>query len=654
MLRPVPMVRIEIGALKEFKDPLVTRLHELGVIQIVEYKSTGETEFALKNMPVDRIVQETTKLIRELSELLELYDEVAPTPEESMLKRLFKPSPPRRIELGSLKTLQKEEVLKRAEALIQEVKGEIKGPLKAYRDLESAITELKALQASLERIKELDIPLKYVGRGHFFTLLIGICPQEALESVRSELSEGTSGVYYFEYVKSSEEEEYACLIGCFNQVVDELLTRLRRVGFERIDVAFEGSPKEEIEALAERIKEKEREREAARAVLAEHAAKQRDELLMYRAALRLIEDRGEIQRSFGETERTFVIRGWAPAEKEKEIADEVKRICNDLCIVQAVAPEPDAQGVPVLLRNPRFFKNFEILTRLYGIPKYNGIDPTILLTPTFILFFALMLADAVYGLICVILGILLLRGMGKYNQTVREVSIILISVGAATSLIGAVMGGWFGDFFIKYLKLTSLNAIILLDPMGEDVGFFLLLVLIIGVVHLDIGIITKIMDDMSRNRRKEALKGDLWFLLAQFGLLPFVLHAPARGTGSYTIPQLIGLLILLLSVILLIWGRKTMFFFGITGAIGDTLSYARLMALSLCTFGIAMTINILANLAPLVLAVVIFIFGHIVNFGINILGSFVHGIRLHYVEFFGKFYESGGDVFTPFRAEKVI
>jgi V/A-type H+-transporting ATPase subunit I len=648
------MKRMEIGAMKEFKDEVIKRLHELGVIQITEFKGTGETEALLKNMPVDVIVKETTKLIRELGELIAVYDEVAPTPGESMLKRMFNPSPPKKVEIGSLKEQKKEEILKRAEALLQEVNGEIEGTLKVFRELEAAINELKTSQTSLERIKDLEVDLKYVGEGYYISILIGLCPAEALEMVISDLKGVTSGLYYMEQVKSGEEE-YACVIACFNAVVEEVLTRLRRVGFERIDVEFERKPKEEIEEIARRINEKELEREAARKILAESAVRRRDDLLAYRAVLGLIEERGEIQRSFGETDRMFLLRGWIPAEQEEEISREVKRVCNDLCVIQAVAPEPDEQAVPVLLRNPKFFKNFEVLTRLYGIPKYNGIDPTILLTPTFIFFFALMLADAVYGLICLIFGILLFRGMGKYNEMVKDASVILISVGIATSIIGAVMGGWFGDFFIKYLNMTSLNAIILLDPMGEDVGLFLLLVLVIGVVHIDIGIITKILDDITRNRRKEALKGDLWFLLAQIGLIPFVLRPTGQGAaGSYSISQMIGLLILAVSLVLLVWGRKTMFFFGITGAIGDTLSYARLMALSLCTFGIAMTINILANLAPLVLAVVIFIFGHAVNFGINILGSFVHGIRLHYVEFFTKFYESGGDTFSPFREGKSV
>jgi V/A-type H+-transporting ATPase subunit I len=115
----------------------------------------------------------------------------------------------------------------------------------------------------------------------------------------------------------------------------------------------------------------------------------------------------------------------------------------------------------------------------------------------------------------------------------------------------------------------------------------------------------------------------------------------------------LGLLFIVIALILLLGGHKAMSMFQITGFMGDVLSYARLMALGLCTTGIAMTVNVLAGMLymvgwlGIVLAVIIFLFGHLFNFLINAMGSFVHGLRLHYVEFFTKFYQSGGTEFTP-------
>jgi len=104
---------------------------------------------------------------------------------------------------------------------------------------------------------------------------------------------------------------------------------------------------------------------------------------------------------------------------------------------------------------------------------------------------------------------------------------------------------------------------------------------------------------------------------------------------------------------LLLMGHKAMAMFQVTGFMGDILSYARLMALGLCTTGIAMTVNVLAGMLyalgtiGALFAIVVFLVGHLFNFVINAMGSFVHGLRLHYVEFFTKFYRSGGSEFTP-------
>ncbi len=649
MLRPVSMSRIEIAAMKEFKDEVIKRLHELGIVQIVEYKGSSESEEILKSMPVDTIVKDTSKLIRGMSEIIEVYDDVKPEPSEGIFKKFFNPSLPNRIEIGSLKNAKKEEIIKDAENTLLEVKGEIEETLVAYRELEIEINESQASKEPLKKLKELDIVLKYVKEGYYVSGFLGVCPEDALETVISDLEEVTSGLYYFESVKSGENES-ACVVACFNENVEEVLTRLRRDGFERIEVEFEGKPLEEIEEIEKRIKEKELDRENVKRILAESGEKREDDLVAYRGLLRILKERGDIQRSFGETEQVIFLRGWIPAENVDEVSREVNKISNGLCAINAASPEPEEEeDVPVLLKNPKFFKSFEILTKLYGTPKYNGIDPTLLLTPTFIFFFALMLADALYGLICVIFGILLLRGIGRYNEMMKDASIVLTSVGVATFVIGALTGGWFGDFAIKYLHMDVLKSLIILDPLA-DVNIFLLFVLLIGVVHLDIGIITKIIYDIKRGRPKEALKGNLWFIIAQIGMTPFIMRSMnPGGEGSYGILQIAGVLLLIVSFISLLWSHKAMFFFGITGAIGDVLSYARLMALSLCTFGIAMAVNILAGLCNIVLGVIVFIFGHTLNFAINVLGSFVHGIRLEYVEFFTKFYEAGGNEFHPFK-----
>ncbi|MHC1610178.1 MAG: V-type ATP synthase subunit I [Candidatus Methanospirareceae archaeon] len=654
MLRPAAMKKVRIVAMKEFKDEVIKRLHTLGVIQITEYENL---EGDIKPLPADPVLKEASELLRGINEILEVYEEVRPEPSESFFKRIFNPSPPKRIELGELRDAEKEEVIKRAEAILHEVKGEIEEPLKEYRELERGINELKSYKETLERIKDLEVELKYIGEGIRTYIFLGICSEEALEAIIADLEEVTASMYYFDKKEVRREEkgkEYACVVACFKEHAEEVLARLRRDGFEKIEVDFKRKPGEEIVEIEKQIEELEKGREGVKKVLAGNAEKRRDELLTHRRLLSIVEERAEVQRNFGESERTFVLSGWVPADNVEEVSREVESVSEGLSDVEASSPGSEEEDVPVLLRNPRFFRSFELLTKLYGTPKYGGIDPTVLLTPTFLLFFAFMLTDAFYGLICLIMGILLLRGAGRYNATVKDASIILASAGLVTILLGALTGGWFGDLFTsKYLGISALNSLIIIDPLHQAT-LFLVVALLIGLIHVDIGVLVHIFDS---NGVKEILGGDLWFLLAQAGLIPFLINRHVHGGLVFDASLMVGAALLAISLGLLFYSRKGMFLFGITGFLGDILSYARLMALGLCTFGIAMAVNALADMClgipfiGYVIGALVFIFGHLLNWAVQVLGSLVHGIRLHYVEFFTKFYKAGGYEYSPFKLE---
>lgn len=229
-------------------------------------------------------------------------------------------------------------------------------------------------------------------------------------------------------------------------------------------------------------------------------------------------------------------------------------------------------------------------------------------------------------------------------------------------IIGAITGGWFGDLFVEYFGWTGLNSIVLFETMGEGgilpqligqpgIIIFLILSILIGVIHLDIGIIISMIENFKERKIKDAFLGDFWFILIQPAILLLLFNS------SYIF--IVALCVV--ALILLVWGHKGMFFFQITGMLGDTLSYVRLMALGLCTYGMALTFNALANLAGgpgigIIIAAIIAILGHLLNWALQTLGGFVHTMRLHYVEFFGKFFKGEGSEFIPFkeRREKTL
>jgi V/A-type H+-transporting ATPase subunit I len=339
---------------------------------------------------------------------------------------------------------------------------------------------------------------------------------------------------------------------------------------------------------------------------------------------------------------------------------EIETVTDGLSVVEVAEPNNPDEKVPILLDNPPFFRHFEVLTNMYSPPKYNEVDPTVLLTITFLFFFATMITDAFYGLITFALGFLMLRGGGKYSGIIKDFGMILTAGGLTTIVAGALTGGWFGNLLIEFAGMTSLKGLMIIDPM-VDVLPFLIFAVAVGVVHLDVGIVIGIINDLKSGDTRKALTENLWLILVQVIFLLFYLKtlvATGGGAGLF-FNVLIGLSALV-SFLLLLMGHKGMFFFTITGAIGDTLSYARLMALGLCTSGIAMTVNILAKMSGGVAYIGIFflllilVVGHLFNWVIQVMGAFVHGIRLHYVEFFGRFYTGGGDEFAPFAIKREI
>ena len=666
MYRPVTMKKIRVVALKEFKDDVVKRLHTLGVVQIIEQKKTEE-DISISSMPADPVLKATSEQLRAINEILDLYKEVKPEPHQSLLKKFFNPYPQKEIELGDLKEAKKEAIIERAKNILIEVEEEIGETLEDYRAIGKEINELDSSREKLKQIKYLDIELKYVGKGSRVYAFVGTCPEEALERIILDLEAITSGFYYFDKAEirinekeKKKEKEYACIIAGLNEHAEEVLTKLRRAGFERIEIeGFEKKPAEEITAIEQKREEKERDRAEMKKILGENAAKREREFFTIRESLRTIEDRANIQRNFVETERVFSLTGWVPAENAAEVSREVNKVSEGLCEVTAVSPEPEdeeQETVPVLLKNPRFFKSFELLTKLYGIPKYGGIDPTIPFTFTFIFFTAFMLADVIYGLMTALFGFMLFRGIGRYNEKAKDFSIILIAFGIASSVMGALTGGWLGDLITeRHLDIPVLQSIIIADQLGY-VLLFLTLSILIGIVHMDTAILMRMYED--RQSIKDFIGGDLWFLTAQVGLIPLMMNYMGYGMWFMHEPRcLIGGGLLVISVALLIYSKKGMSLFSVTGFLGDTLSYARLMALGLCTYGIALAVNVLTVMCyelpyiGIIAAALIFVIGHLVNWILQVLGSFVHGLRLHYVEFFSKFYVTGNfdDEYKPFE-----
>lgn len=346
----------------------------------------------------------------------------------------------------------------------------------------------------------------------------------------------------------------------------------------------------------------------------------------------------------GRTGSVYFLEGWVKAEdiprleeRLEPYADSVEYYLRD--------PEPDEE-FPIALSNRKIWRPFELITKLYGLPQGGTLDPTVSLAPFFFVFVGLTVSEAGYGLLVSLLCLLFLR-LAKPKGGLKQFLVLMTILGVANVIFGTLVGGWFG---------FPIRKLLLLDPL-EDPVRFLLLALVLGFVQVWFGTFLNFLFQIKSKQASQALVQAGWLLLLPglvgYGVTNLAVTAWIAVAGA-------GCIVLFSSpsrnpVARFFGGLYGLY--GISGYLSDILSYSRLLALGLATSVIAMVVNTLCQTAlgiPWVgwlIAALIFVGGHLFNLGISFLGGFVHSMRLQFVEFFSKFFQSGGKPFKPFALE---
>ena len=268
------------------------------------------------------------------------------------------------------------------------------------------------------------------------------------------------------------------------------------------------------------------------------------------------------------------------------------------------------------------------------------------------------LTDAVYGLVVAAIGVVLLKGLGKVKESMHSFGWILIWSGLWAVVLGLITNGFIGDFpeRIAGFRLPTVFAPVEAFKHPETI---LIIAIAVGLLYVNIGFIIGAINNLRYGRTKEALGSQICWFVFEAGLLLLVLGFMMPAIGM--IGMALGGILILAAIGILIWANGAFGLMDIFGFLGDVLSFARLLALCLATGGIAMTVNILAQMLDqmvpfvgIVLAVIVFIGGHIANFAFQVLGAFINALRLNYVEFFAQFFEEGKGKFDAFKAKRTF
>ncbi len=444
--------------------------------------------------------------------------------------------------------------------------------------------------------------------------------------------------------------------------IDEALKRLN--GFTHTTPDIKGSPAEIIGRERERWAELEssvtRAEEEARVL-----GGQRDSLLLLLDHYNEQVGLGDVERHFHRTESTFLLEGWIRAVDRRGLERGLERRFDHIELY--VRPPEEGEEPPIRLENRSLSGPFEFVTTLYGRPVYREIDPTPLLAPFFILFFALCLTDAGYGLaLAAISAIIMIKfkpsgGAGKLMK-------LLFMGGVVTAVVGVVTGGIFGIDSTSFPPF--MRQFIVIDPLTEPMKM-LNISFLLGLLHMLFGMGIRMAAHFRARLVADALFDDLLWILFIISLAPLGFSAILGGevpAGVIFWGARVSLVIA--AGIFLSAGRRKrgivgkffkglIGFYDVVGYFGDVLSYARLLALGLATSAIALAVNGIAGMVKglpfytgYIAAALVLVLGHGFNLAVNTLGAFVHSGRLQYLEFFGKFFTGGGREFKPFRSER--
>ena len=523
----------------------------------------------------------------------------------------------------------------------------------AVLDAQDARSRLAAEKSRLTAVREsfvpwqqLPLPLETLGTQHTRILLGTVPAQTDLEALRAKVFEAADEVQ-LEQISADQQSLYL-LVFVHKCAAEAVGAALREAGFALTTFdGVQGTAAENIRRTDEAIaacEQQDAEKLAELTALAEQ-----------KSALQLAFDRctQEISKAQAadrlvHSEKTFCLGGWVPREDVGKLEALLSGFC---CAWELTDPAPEEYpDVPVKLKNNKLTWPLNMVTEMYSLPAYDGVDPNPLMAPFFILFYGIMMADMGYGLLMILASIIITK-KSRPKGTSGQMFGLMFSCGISTFLMGALTGGFFGDFLPQLVGIidpdTTFKALPSLFTPLDDTITILIGAMALGFVQIVTGMAISFVEKIKKGQIMDAIWEELTWWVVFAGIACMAL-------GVTNIVLYVGLAMVVVGSG---WsakgfGKVTAIFGSVynhvTGYFGDILSYSRLMTLMLAGSVIASVFNTLGAIpGNVVFFLLVSVAGNGLNFALNLLSCYVHDLRLQCLEYFGKFYQDGGKPFEP-------
>jgi len=645
---------------QNYLEDVIKKLHETGMMEIINIsRDEPKVLEELEKGSMHPDAETCTLYEIRLSRLIDILKKI--TPRRGGIKAFLHP------ELPNVKTIEDctlDEIFSYAEGTLGEIEKQIiekeEKLIKLNEEKENILDKIN----QLDYIKDFDIDVSDIRRSEYVVIRAGLTAD--LEVVKEKLQKNDKTALLSKQFGTKKKIQWAVIIISHISHVEniEKICREHVSEFDFQDMS--GRPKELISSLKQRLKDIETEKKKIINGLRVYSKNQLDDLLALREEIQLERVRKEISRSFGKTSSTYIIKGWVLEKDEKLLNEEINRVSRDHVICNFETPSANPDNPPTYFKTPKWAEGFKDLLYMFAPPRYNEINPTVIMGFFFILFFGVMLGDAGYGLVILFLSIFGYLKFGKYSDMLRKWSFMGLWMGVVTTIVGLLTSSFFGDFIPRFIYGNPEAPLYSLDVFGvhlpansiKDPISILVMALIFGLIQLNVGIVLGIIKSLKAKKYKEVLTARSCWIPLQIGGGMLIGYFILDFQFSNTI-LIIAASMVVIGIIQLFISAGPIGFFDITGYVGDWLSYARLLALGLATAGMALAFNVVAQLIGgmipfigIAVMIILLILAHAVNLGLQALGAGIHSLRLQYVEFFNRFYEGGGKDFSPFKIKR--
>jgi V/A-type H+-transporting ATPase subunit I len=631
MFEPQAMTKVIIAGSKDYMGVAIDTLHKHNVVHIADFVDEDE------DFKIGKPYASATKLSERAVSLRSIASYLNITGKEDIQSRYPE---------GAI-TDEIDEKTERLNFEVTQVTHKIS-------DINSHINDINDKKRLLDPLKSFDLPLDLYGGYRSLAVFVGTLKGSP------PISDITND-YELETVPYGRGHVIALFVP--REFEDDVLKRLQDQSYSALSLPeMEGTPRDILANLDAQRTELESEKERSQEDLNALRERYIDYILASDECLSVATQKAEAPLRFATTKNAFIVEGWIPTKNLERVQGDVDRATEGHVMVATDASEAvSAEKVPIALENPMPSEPFEVLVRAFSLPKYNEIDPTTFVALIYPFLFGLMLGDIGYGAVVIGIGFLVQRRLK--SKGIRDLAKILVYAGVISVVFGFIYneffgaqlfgGGGFIPFFYAYPTI----------PRFDNVLTLLLVTLVIGILMLTLGYALGFVNEYRQQGLKHAVFSKVsWLLLLWGGVLVIIEILPPLTTGAAIriSPALLGgLAVAVVGFVFLIMGEGIIGIAELPTLLSNVLSYSRLLSIGISSAGIALAVNKLSDAlffsrggVFIIFGVLMLIVGHTVNTALGILDSGLQSLRLHYVEFFTKFYSGGGTKYRPFGYER--